>query len=112
MNNRLPKVDKREATVASLDESDKGRPRTSTKIALAHAQVSRQISRRLPYYLTPEEAHRIIDGAQSQRDQLFLRLLWETGLRVSEAISVRLGDVGREGIRVVGKGGVDRVVFV
>ena len=90
----------------------RGRPGSSTTIAVARAHLSRQVSRQLPYYLTSEEAHRIIDAAQNQRDQLFLRLLWETGLRVSEAISVRLLDVSREGIRVVGKGGEERVVFV
>lgn len=81
-------------------------------IAIARAQVSRHISRRLPYYLTPEEAHRLIDAAENERDRLFLRVLWETGVRVSEAIRVRLGDVGRDGIRVLGKGDVERVVFV
>lgn len=70
------------------------------------------MSRRLPYYLTPEEAHQLIDAAENERDRLFLRLLWETGARVSEAISLRLGDVGRDGIRVRGKGDVERVVFV
>ena len=40
-----------------------------------------------------------------------LRLLWETGVRVSEAIRIKVGDVGREGIRILGKGNVERVVF-
>jgi len=53
-----------------------------------------------------------MDAAENERDRLFLRLLWETGVRVSEAIRIRLGDVGREGIRVLGKGNVERVVFV
>ena len=79
---------------------------------LARAQVSRHLSRRLPYYLTPEEAHLLIDTTDNERDRLFLRILWETGLRVSEAISVRLGDVGRDGIRVLGKGSVERVVYI
>ena len=39
-------------------------------------------------------------------------MLRQTGSRVSEAIRIRLGDVGRDGLRVVGKGGVERVVFV
>ena len=83
-----------------------------SKIALARARVSQHLSRHLPYYLTPEEAHLIIDAAESARDRLFLRLLWETGVRVSEAIALRLGDVGRTGIRVFGKGSAERVVFV
>ena len=62
--------------------------------------------------MTPNEAHQIIDAAENQRDQLFLRVLWETGVRVSEAISIKLGDVGRDGVRVLGKGNVERVVFI
>ena len=85
---------------------------TSSSLILAKAQVSHQLSRRLPYYLTPDEAHRLIDAIDNERDRLFLRLLWETGLRVSEATKIKLGDVGRDGIRVVGKGNVERVVFV
>ena len=85
---------------------------TSTSLALARSQVSRQVSRRLPYYLTPEEAHQLIDAAQNERDRLFLRVLWETGMRVSEAIRLKLGDVSRDGIRVMGKGSVERVVFI
>ena len=83
-----------------------------SSVALARAHVSRHLSRRLPYYLTPDEAHALIDAAENERDRVFLRLLWETGVRVSEAIRVKLGDVGRDGIRVFGKGSVERVVFV
>ena len=39
-------------------------------------------------------------------------MLWETGFRVSEATKIKLGDVSRDGIRVLGKGKVERVVFV
>ena len=74
--------------------------------------MSRNLSRRLPYYLTPEEVHLLIDSVENERDQLFLRLLWETGVRVSEAVRIQLGDVARVGIRVRGKGGVERVVFI
>ena len=81
-------------------------------VALAKAQISHHLSRRLPYYLTPNEAHQLIDAAGIERDRLFLRLLWETGARVSEAIRIRLADVSRDGIRVLGKGNVERVVFI
>ncbi len=77
-------------------------PRRSA-LTLAKAQVSQHLSRRLPYYITSDEAHQLIGPAEDDRDRLFLRLLWETGLRVSEAINVKLVDVGREGIRVLGK---------
>ena len=81
-------------------------------VTLAKAQISHHLSRRPPYYLTSDEAHRVIAAAENDRDHLFLRVLWETGIRVSEAICVKLGDVGRDGIRVLGKGSVERVVFV
>ena len=87
-------------------------PQPQSALALARSQASRHLSRRLPYYLTPEEAHQIIEAAETERDQLFLRLLWETGVRVSEAIAITLADVGRDGIRVLGKGNKERVVFV
>ena len=53
-------------------------PRRSA-LTLAKAQVSQHLSHRLPYYITPEEAHQLIDAADNGRDRLFLRLLWETG---------------------------------
>ena len=96
----------------SPDVPMKPGPNAPSTIALARAQVSRRLSRRLPYYLTPDEAHQLIDAAGNERDRLFLRLLWETGIRVSEAIAIRLGDVSRDGIRVLGKGAVERVVFI
>ena len=86
-------------------------PRRSA-LTLAKAQVSQHLSHRLPYYITPEEAHQVIDAADNGRDRLFLRLLRETGQRVSEAVNVKLVDVSRDGIRVLGKGSVERVVFV
>ncbi len=84
----------------------------ASTIARARSQVSRHLSRRLPYYLTVEEAHKLVDVAGTERDRLSLRLLWETGVRVSEAIVLTLGNIGRDGIRVLGKGQVERVVFV
>ena len=69
-------------------------PRRSA-LTLAKAQVSQHLSHRLPCYITPEEAHQLIDAADNGRDRLFLRLLWETGQRVSEAVNVKLVDVSR-----------------
>ena len=33
-------------------------------------------------------------------------------MRISEAVALRLGDVSRAGVRVLGKGSAERVVFV
>ena len=81
-------------------------------IVRAKGLVSKSLSRRLPYYLTPDEAHKLIDATENERDRLFLRTLWETGIRISEAIRIRLEDVARDGVRVQGKGNVERVIFV
>ena len=92
-----------------------GRPReakATTSLAVARSHISRRLSRHLPYYLTPEEAHQLIGAAENERDRLFLRVLWETGARVSEAIAIKLADVLRGGIRIIGKGEFERVVFI
>lgn len=94
-------------SIARKDSSN-----STSQIPIARAQVFRHLSRRLPYYLIPEEFHQIIEAATNDRDRLFLRVLWETGARVSEAIAIKLADVGREGIRILGKGRRERVVFV
>ena len=85
---------------------------SGNRITKSRALASRRLSQRLPYYLTPDEAHALIDATRTERDRLLLRLLWEAGVRISEAITLRLEDVGREGIRVLGKGAIERVVFV
>ena len=95
----------------SRDSNAQGKEPPSS-LVLARSHLSRQLSRRLPYYLTPDEAHQIINAAENDRDQLLLRLLWETGVRVSEAIAIKLGDVSRDGVRVLGKGSVERIVFI
>ena len=71
-------------------------------IALAGAQASRHLRRRLPYYLTPFEAFQLVEAADNEREWLLLRLLWETRGRISEVVRIRLGDLGRNGIRELG----------
>ena len=74
--------------------------------------ASEHLSRRLPYYLTAQEVHLLIEAAVNERDCLMMRLLWETGVRISECVGIKLTDVSREGVRVLGKGSIERVVFV
>ena len=81
-------------------------------LVLARAHMSRNLSRALPYYITRDEYHALNGATEDDRDRLLLTVLWETGTRISEAIAIRLRDVGRDGIRVLGKGRVERVVFV
>lgn len=46
------------------------------------------------------------------RDRAILELLYSSGLRVSELASLQVGDVGADMVRVLGKGGKERVVPV
>ncbi len=74
--------------------------------------------RRLPAYLSPAQVRALLSGPGAStplglRDRALLELLYGAGLRVSEALALRLGDVasGRE-LRVVGKGNRERVVLL
>jgi len=40
-------------------------------------------------YLSPEEANSIIEACQNPRDKLILRVMWETGGRVSEVLALK-----------------------
>ena len=65
----------------------------------------------LPDYITYNEAHAILDAATPNiRDYLLFSILWNTGLRISEALSLTLNDVRDNSIRVKGKGGKIRIV--
>ncbi len=79
---------------------------------------------RLPEILTPEEARQLLDAPSSstwigQRDRAFLALLYGGGLRVSEAIQLRLADLHLQNpantstpglLQVRGKGNKERLV--
>lgn len=69
-------------------------------------------------YLTPQEVTRLAtaagEGRHGERDALLIRVLFETGVRISEALQVTLKHLERfEGhpvLRIVGKGRKPRLV--
>jgi integrase/recombinase XerD len=69
--------------------------------------------KRLPKYLELEEVFRMVNAADNLRDRLLVLLLFTTGLRVNELVSVRVAevDVERRTIRVRGKGAKERIVY-
>jgi integrase len=53
--------------------------------------------RDLKGYLEPEQVERLISVAPNPRDALLVRLLWRTGVRVSELIGIKESDIDFEG---------------
>lgn len=86
------------------------------------ALISRQVgiaqATHIVAYLTPEEVMRLGEAAgqnrKGDRDRLLVRLLFETGLRISEALGLTLAHLdsfeGRPVFKIVGKGKTPRLV--
>jgi len=80
---------------------------------------SPKIRRSLPGYLRLEEVERLLTQpdpktALGVRDRAMLEVLYSTGLRVSELVSLRVSDLdGKTGcVRCIGKGDKERIVPV
>lgn len=80
-----------------------------------------RLATRLPKAITVQQVSDILDAAggddpQSLRDRALLELLYATGARVSEAVSLNVDDVlasgddGGDVVRLLGKGGKQRLV--
>jgi integrase/recombinase XerC len=85
----------------------------------AATTVSPKLDKRLPSFLTVEEAKRLVESpdlssAPGQRDRALLELLYASGLRVSELVSLNTEQVNlsTNEIRVWGKGAKERVVLI
>jgi len=80
---------------------------------------SPKLDKRLPSFLSIEEMNRLLEAPdlstpQGQRDRALLELLYASGLRVSELVSLNLEQVNLETreIRVWGKGSKERMVLM
>jgi integrase/recombinase XerD len=81
---------------------------------------SPRVGRTLPMCLSPEEVSRLLDEAgqagtpESHRDATILELLYATGLRVSELVSLNVPDIDFQEsyIRCWGKGSRERVAYL
>jgi len=70
---------------------------------------------KLPHYLSYDESIKLlqsIDGDNKIRDFCIIMLFLNCGLRVSELCGINLGDIKDETLRVLGKGGKERVVYL
>jgi tyrosine recombinase XerC len=85
----------------------------------AATTASPRLDRRLPSFLTVEEAKRLVESPdlskpQGQRDRALLELLYASGLRISELVNMNVEQVNlaTNEIRVWGKGAKERVVLI
>ncbi len=83
------------------------------------ATSSPKLDKRLPSFLSIEEINRLLEApdlstTQGQRDRALIELLYASGLRVSELVSLTLGQVNfdTKEIRVMGKGSKERLVLM
>ena len=81
---------------------------------------SPRVGRALPKYLSEEEVAQLLEAAyrndsnEGQRDATILELLYATGLRVGELVSLNLQDIDLQEayIRCWGKGSKERIVYL
>ena len=81
--------------------------------------ASPKADKRLPFFLTVEETAKLLQTPnlatpEGQRDRALLELLYASGLRVSELVSLNLKQLNLDTneIRVWGKGSKERVVLI
>ena len=69
----------------------------------------------LPKYLTESESIDLLNNVQSdfyERDFCIITLFLNCGMRLAELIGINLGDFRDETIRITGKGGKERLVYL
>lgn len=88
-------------------------------VSPAATTVSPKLDKRLPVFLTVEEAKRLVESPdatspQGQRDRALLEMLYACGLRVSELVNMDLNQINlsTNEIRVWGKGSKERIVLM
>ena len=71
--------------------------------------------RYLPSILSQEDVVKLIENAPIYKHQVFLTLVYGTGLRLSEALNIKFEDIDSDRLQIrvnKGKGGKDRVIQV
>ena len=86
-----------------------GRPHTDFEIPIA------RVPKKLPQVLSRDEVPRLLSHARFPRHRVLFLVAYSTGMRVSEIVALRPGDIdsGRMVIRVEqGKGAKDRLTLL
>ncbi len=85
----------------------------------AIAISSPKLGKRMPQYLTLEEAKKLLDTVKStnskfvERDYCIITIFLNCGLRLSELISININDIRiNDTITITGKGNKERIVYL
>jgi len=76
---------------------------------------SPKVSQKLPVVLTKEEVKKLIDSVENEKHRLIVALLYSSGLRLSELVNLKIGDLELEekiGWVRSGKGAKDRLFII
>jgi site-specific recombinase XerD len=69
----------------------------------------------LPRFLTLEESTTLlssVDGSHKERDYCIITLFLNCGLRISELAGLDIADIRADSLRILGKGGKERIVYL
>lgn len=66
----------------------------------------------IPEFLTPEEITKLIEATDILRTKLIISLLYSSGIRLSELISLNREQIKNRRFTVIGKGGKARLCFI
>ena len=69
----------------------------------------------LPRYLTLEQSRELlnaVDGSDKERDYCILTLFLNCGMRLTELVTINMGDFRQDTIRITGKGNKERLVYL
>ncbi len=79
--------------------------------------VNPKNGKRLPFFYKEQQLHTLLDsevsdGYEAQRDHTIVELLYGTGMRLSELVGLRLGDISlsNQAVKVLGKGNKERII--
>jgi integrase/recombinase XerD len=73
-----------------------------------------KIDKKAPVYLTQSEIEGLVNTAIDPRDGLIVKMLYATGVRISELVNIKKSDIDfdRNTIKVFGKGAKERIVII
>ena len=76
---------------------------------------SPKLQKTLPRYLKLDECVALLDGIEGRyelRDYCIITIFLNCGVRISELCGLNIGDISNDAVRVLGKGGKERTVYL